>query len=352
MTKHNLMYRPGLCAIAAFVALGSTPLLAQSADPVAPAETAPIVTSTPIVATPDPVAVPTADPLAPSTATTTAKAKPSAIKVSRSATRTTTTRTVTRTPARPAAVARAAAPIAAAPAIASTPAPAPVEAAPLPTMAPAPLPAETPVATAPTPAPVADNGLPADALPIGAAGLGLVALAGAALAMRRRKRRLAEDEFESAYDEPAFAAEAPVVAEPVAAPVMADPASFAADRPVMAWAAPAATVAPTVAPASVDGDGEVPDNVDPASHVAAAYRGPTAENPSLSLKTRLKRAAFFDQRERQAAAGEAAPLDMTAGLPDAIVDETSDSPSVAALVAPAPTSTGGSFTMRPTLQSA
>ena len=36
-------------------------------------------------------------------------------------------------------------------------------------------------------------------------------------------------------------------------------------------------------------------------HVQAAYRGPTRDNPSLSLKTRLKRAQFFDQRERMAA---------------------------------------------------
>jgi len=35
-------------------------------------------------------------------------------------------------------------------------------------------------------------------------------------------------------------------------------------------------------------------------HVQAAYRGPTADNPSLSLKRRLKRASFFDMKERQA----------------------------------------------------
>ena len=32
----------------------------------------------------------------------------------------------------------------------------------------------------------------------------------------------------------------------------------------------------------------------------AAYRGPTPDNPSLSLKTRLKRARFFDERDRKA----------------------------------------------------
>lgn len=35
-------------------------------------------------------------------------------------------------------------------------------------------------------------------------------------------------------------------------------------------------------------------------HVRAAYLGPTPDNPFLSLKNRLKRARFYDQRERQA----------------------------------------------------
>jgi hypothetical protein len=56
------------------------------------------------------------------------------------------------------------------------------------------------------------------------------------------------------------------------------------------------------------------------SHVERARRGPTPDNPSLSLKKRLKRAAFFDQRERLAAEGKAVPVDADAGLPDAVVD--------------------------------
>lgn len=51
------------------------------------------------------------------------------------------------------------------------------------------------------------------------------------------------------------------------------------------------------------------------SHVDRAMRGPTPDNPSLSLKKRLKRAAFFDQRERQAAEGRAVPVSADAGLP-------------------------------------
>jgi hypothetical protein len=57
------------------------------------------------------------------------------------------------------------------------------------------------------------------------------------------------------------------------------------------------------------------------SWVERAYRGPTPDNPSLSLKARLKRAAFFDKREREAAAGKAAPVEADAGLPEAMVEE-------------------------------
>ena len=52
--------------------------------------------------------------------------------------------------------------------------------------------------------------------------------------------------------------------------------------------------------------------------------GPTPENPSLSLKKRLKRAAFFDQREREVAAGEAEPVEPDAGLPEQMVEEIAD----------------------------
>ena len=64
------------------------------------------------------------------------------------------------------------------------------------------------------------------------------------------------------------------------------------------------------------------------SHVDRAMRGPTPDNPSLSLKKRLKRAAFFDQRERDVAAGEAEPVDADAGLPDALSDDEQGSQSI------------------------
>jgi len=62
------------------------------------------------------------------------------------------------------------------------------------------------------------------------------------------------------------------------------------------------------------------------SHVDRAMAGPTPDNPSLSLKTRLKRAAFFDKREREVADGDAEPVDPAAGLPEAGVEEGFDLP--------------------------
>jgi hypothetical protein len=60
------------------------------------------------------------------------------------------------------------------------------------------------------------------------------------------------------------------------------------------------------------------------SHVDRAMLGPTPDNPSLSLKKRLKRAAFFDRREREVAAGEAVPVDTDAGLPEQMVEDISE----------------------------
>ena len=58
------------------------------------------------------------------------------------------------------------------------------------------------------------------------------------------------------------------------------------------------------------------------SHVERAMRGPTPDNPSLSLRKRLKRAAFFDKREQEVAEGRAEPVDATAGLPEATADKS------------------------------
>lgn len=80
---------------------------------------------------------------------------------------------------------------------------------------------------------------------------------------------------------------------------------------------PTATPAETPAPAPL---GSACADAAPGSHVEAACEGPTADNPSLSIKKRLKRAQFFDQREQMVEAGLAVPVEADAGLPDALVD--------------------------------
>ncbi|MEO7503847.1 MAG: hypothetical protein ABIT69_01540 [Sphingomicrobium sp.] len=297
MTNPNLL-RPGLTAIAAVLALSSTPLLAQevtappattpqsvpAADP-APAA-APALTTTPteFLTTPDPLA-PTAAVTPKATAKTTILRRT----------------TVTRTVAPIAAKTRIVAPSA----IAPVAAPAPVEAA----LAPAAVPmTPPPVAMAP-PAPVtAPATLSDETLPIaGAAGLGLLALAGAAFAMRRRKRRN-EDEVTETIERQ----------EP--APMLA--AEPAVPRRAFDWS-PSGPVAVGTTVAASDAM-LAPDS----SHFDAAMSGPTPGNPSLSLKKRLKRAAFFEQRERQVAAGIAKPLPLDAGLPETMT-RNSPAPSPA-----------------------
>ena len=75
-------------------------------------------------------------------------------------------------------------------------------------------------------------------------------------------------------------------------------------------------------PNAASGSEESPEE----SNVDRAMAGPTPDNPSLSLKTRLKRAAFFDKREREVEAGDAEPVDPEAGLPEAGVEEGFDLP--------------------------
>jgi hypothetical protein len=45
------------------------------------------------------------------------------------------------------------------------------------------------------------------------------------------------------------------------------------------------------------------------------------------LKTRLGRAAFFDKRERDVAAGIAEPVDPDEGLPEAMIEEQEGEPA-------------------------
>ena len=333
MNHKTQKIRPGMTAIAAVLALSSTALLAQTApeDPqpvtetpaTAVPETAPAATSVPEAA-PAATAIEPSAPIAIDPIATTAE--PTTTRSSRSAT---TRRTAT--VARPA---RAAAPVAQAAVAAPVAAPTPTaETAPPPIVA---IPADPP-AVAATP-PAQDSSIDSNTLlPIaGAAGLGLLGLIGIGVAMRRRKRRNEEEEFAAAEEiEPAF--EAPAPAEPIAAdqiepgfeapapaPARAEP--IAAELPPgPRWVEPApafilgtASAAPQPAAASASA-GSSSDCIDaaPGSRVEAACEGPTEDNPSLSIKKRLKRAHFFDQREFLAEAGEVAPMAADAGLPGA-----------------------------------
>ena len=152
-------------------------------------------------------------------------------------------------------------------------------------------------------------------LGIGALALGLIG--GGAWALSRRRRHdeeLSEDTYEPAYETTA-ATEPVSEVEPVA-PLTAT--SIAQEQPTIvapsafAWGNERATEN-----ASDDGS----DRRAGESWVERAYRGPSPANPSASLRNRLKRAAFFDKREREVAAGDAEPVETDAGLPEAMADE-------------------------------
>jgi len=135
---------------------------------------------------------------------------------------------------------------------------------------------------------------------IGGGAAVLLVLGAGAFALTRRRSR--EEEY---WDEEAVADEPrdPLFDEPM---FQHEPAE--SDASAFAWGSKPAPVE--------DENGRRPGE----SWVERAYRGPTPDNPSVSLKTRLKRAAFFDKREREAAAGKAAPVEGDAGLPEAMVE--------------------------------
>ncbi|WP_161956774.1 hypothetical protein [Sphingosinithalassobacter portus] len=150
-------------------------------------------------------------------------------------------------------------------------------------------------APAPAPAPVADQASAANdgigddvalwgglALILGLGGVG------AAAAMRRRS-----DSAETT----------PVVAktEPVREPMPARDSEPVAARPAMARTTPEpvvrepARMAPSAMPAAAVATGSAAGM---GRHQIAAMRGPTSDNPFLTLRNRMKRARFYDQRER------------------------------------------------------
>ncbi len=127
-----------------------------------------------------------------------------------------------------------------------------------------------------------------EALPVAGGVLAALALAGGAFAVVGRRRRYRDDYRTVETVEPAVDAEA----EPMTLRTPSSP------QPAASYAAPTPAAKPEGAalPAGFDLSRYGP-------HVQAAYCGPTPDNPSLSLRTRLKRARFYDQRERMEATG-------------------------------------------------
>jgi hypothetical protein len=158
--------------------------------------------------------------------------------------------------------------------------------------------------------------------PIAAGGaLALLAIGGAAYAMRRRRHEdeemwVEEDTFD---DDHATMAHEPVEMAEETVPVAYEQQSGFLAPPVSAfnWGDAQTAAQPATDEPLVEQDDREPGE----TWIERAYRGPSPLNPSVSLKTRLRRAAFFDKRERDAAAGLATPVDPTAGLPDRMVAE-------------------------------
>jgi hypothetical protein len=151
---------------------------------------------------------------------------------------------------------------------------------------------------------------------IGGGALALLVLGIAAYAISRRRR---EDAWQGDWAEkPATVEEEATIEAPAAIEPRHDPA-VPEEQP--------AVVAPSAftwghKPESAGKEGDSDDDRLPGeTWVERAYRGPSPNNPSVSLKARLRRAAFFDKRERDVAAGLAEPVDADAGLPEAMADE-------------------------------
>jgi hypothetical protein len=153
--------------------------------------------------------------------------------------------------------------------------------------------------------------------PLAAGGiLALLVIGGAAVAMNRRRHEdeeqlIEEDSIDrEPMGTPAFQTRKPMIDEEQPS-IVAPPAS------AFAWGDSQPSSLRQEQEPMVERD----DRDAGETWVERAYRGPSPLNPSASLKTRLRRAAFFDKRERQAAAGLAEPIDPTAGLPDRVVEE-------------------------------
>ena len=304
-TTRMLHARASATAIAAALALSSTTAIAQEAQP-APTAATPATTSEPAPTTAAPAdstpsATDTTATAAPAAKTT--KARTAARTATRAATKATHAATAATHAATRASASHSAAPTAAAAAPGSAAA-TPVAKPPVVDMAAQPA-APQPATAKPAPA---NNEA---ALELGGGALAILALGTGAFALARRRRHAREEVWED---------ETAMTEEPTAEPAMPR-----LHDPVAEYEPP--VVAPVEQSAfgwnrAEDSGGRPNDERrDGETWVERAYRGPTADNPSQSLRKRLKRAAFFDKREREIAANRAAPVEPDAGLPERAMEE-------------------------------
>jgi hypothetical protein len=164
------------------------------------------------------------------------------------------------------------------------------------------------------PAPAKRSNGMGETLPIAGGALALLALAGIAYAVSRRRHR--EDAWHGDWDAEPVVEHETTVAAPAVEPrddsVVHEEQNGIVAPSAFSWGATA-----TGQQADRDLDD---DRLPSETWIQRAYRGPSANNPSVSLKARLRRAAFFDKRERDVAAGLAEPVDADAGLPDSMAD--------------------------------
>jgi hypothetical protein len=286
MTYKTAKHRSAMTAIAAALALSATPLFAQeTVVPDPPPETA----SEPVTETSDPLAP---EPTAPEAPVVTETASQPA----------NTSKPVAKTKAATRPVAAPARPSATRSSGAATNAPAEIAAPAADELIDAP--AAPPVEATPAPAPASAESASLDEaqkmdtmLELG--GAGLLALAAAGVALRTRSRRKEEERIEEAKW-------AYIEAHPEA-DVEREPA-FARSPAPRHDLVPATSTALARTPVT-----KLPKGFDLSRfgpHVQDAYRGPTPDNPSLSLRYRLRRASFLDQKERagKEAAAQAAKI--------------------------------------------
>jgi hypothetical protein len=315
-------------AIAAALALSSTPALAQQAQ-TPPTDAAPATSAdqaTPAPVTDSAPAAPDASVAAPETstvATPVVDTKAASTTAQKTVKRTSRTTLASPAPKAPVRVATHSATVQKSPS--ATPAAAPVK--------------QSTAATTQTSAsavqPVVDlNSKPAttaaakpskkhdDTLPIAGGALAFLAIGGAAIALTRRRHDHEEEWVDDGLEHDTVD---PAAAEHTTYKATNDPIVHE-EQPAMI--APAASAfswgeeqrrqdASTSNAAVTDEDDRLPGE----TWIQRAYRGPSSNNPSVSLRARLKRAAFFDKRERDVAAGKAEPVEMDAGLPEAMVEE-------------------------------